>query len=334
MSEFPPASVYELSGQHAPKEPATGPIELSVHELGDKTERPAVVFCHGFPELAYSWRHQFPAVAAAGFRAVAPDQRGYGNSSCPTGAAAYSLDHLCGDLVDLLDALEIERAVFVGHDWGGFVAWAMPKLHPDRCAGVAGVCTPYTPFPGTRFLRSMFPDDDDMYMLWFQQPDIPERTMNPNARAVFNALMQGGVDPAVLAEYGAGRAEGMTFNPFRDIHSVPVLGEPIATPAEIDVYASTFERTGFDGGINWYRNIDANGAAHGDVGTTSLDLPCLMISGEWDPALPPELTANMGGLIPDLEMHVVQKAGHWLQQEVPQQVNSLLVDWLVRRFSD
>lgn len=329
---FPPATLRVLSGRHVPDSPATGPTTLSVHELGDGGDRPAVVLAHGFPELAYSWRHQLPAIAAAGFRAVAPDQRGYGGSSRPAEVGAYSLEHLCGDLVDLLDALEVERAVFVGHDWGGFVTWAMPALFPERCAGVVGVCTPYTPFPPTEMLRAMFPSDEDMYMLWFQRPDEPESVMDPRARQVFEALMQGGVDPAALAAHGAGRAEGMTFNPFRDLDAVPRLGERVGTPEDLDVYATTFESTGFGGAINWYRNVDANAAAHPEVGTMPLGLPCLMLCAGWDPALPPELTHGMPALLSDLELHVVPRAGHWLQQEAPEQVNALLVDWLVRRF--
>jgi len=339
MTSFPPAVLHTLSGAHVPDEPATGPVRLAVHELGegrtraDGSERPAVVFCHGFPELAFSWRHQLPEVADAGFRAVAVDQRGYGGSTCPEDVAAFSIDHLCGDLVDLLDALEVEQAVFVGHDWGGFVTWALPALFPDRCAGVVGVCTPYTPFPGSRYLRTLFDHDDDMYMLWFQQPDVPEQTMDPRARQVFEVMMRESVDPAVLAELGAGReGGGMTFNPFRDLDAVPTVGEPLLDDHELDVYASTFARTGFRGAVNWYRNVDANGAAHREVGTMPLDLPCLMLSAEWDPALPPALCDGMADKLSDLELHVVPRAGHWLQQESPDEVNGLLVDWLLRRF--
>jgi non-specific protein-tyrosine kinase len=123
-------SVYEA-------EPAGGA------ESGDGGVRPAVVFSHGFPDLAYGWRDQLPAVAAAGFRAIAPDQRGYGGSSRPEAITDYDIFHLTGDLVGLLDRLDIERAVFVGHDWGGFVVWQMPLLHPDRVAGVVGLNTPF-----------------------------------------------------------------------------------------------------------------------------------------------------------------------------------------------
>ncbi len=187
MNSFPPAVSHTLSGEHDPDGPRQPPIQLSVHELGDGGDRPPVVLCHGFPELAYSWRHQLPAIADAGFRAIAPDQRGYGGSSAPEETEAYGLGQLCGDLADLLDSLEIDRAVFVGHDWGGFVTWAMPALHPSRVAGVIGICTPYTPFPGTDFLRSMFDDDDKMYMLWFQQPDVPEAFMDPREARVREA---------------------------------------------------------------------------------------------------------------------------------------------------
>jgi pimeloyl-ACP methyl ester carboxylesterase len=333
MTAFPPAAHHTLSGANAPEGASTGEaIRLAVHELGEAGDRPPVVFCHGFPELAYSWRHQLPAVADAGFRAVAPDQRGYGGSSAPDAIDAYGLGDLCGDLADLLDALEIERAVFVGHDWGGFVAWAMPVLFPERCAGAVGICTPYTPFPTTTFLRSMFPDDEKMYMLWFQQPGVAESVMDPQARRLFERLMIGGVDPAALLEQGMAREEGMSFNPFRDLDALPSLGEPIATPEEIDVYVETFARTGFRGGINWYRNIDANAARYPEVGTKHLDLPAQMICSEWDPALPPALAANMPNLCSDLEMETIARTGHWVQQESPEEVNALLVDWLGRRF--
>ena len=119
-------------------------LTLSTHQLGTG---PAVVFCHGFPDLAYGWRHQLDRIAAAGFHAIAPDQRGYGGSSAPPEVEDYGIGELTGDLVALLDALDIEQAYFVGHDWGGFVAWAMPVLHPERVLGVAGLCTPYMPFP-------------------------------------------------------------------------------------------------------------------------------------------------------------------------------------------
>lgn len=333
MAAMPLPVRHTLSGANTPTEPDTGTVHLSVHESGIGAGRPPVVLLHGFPDLARTWRSQLGAVADAGFRAIAPDQRGYGGSSAPEQVEAYSLDHLCGDVADLLDALEIDRAVIVGHDWGGFVAWAMPALFPDRCAGVVGVCTPYTPFPTTGFLRAMFGEDPEaMYMLWFQEPGVAEAVLDPRARLVFEKLTVGGVDPEVLAAAGTSRTAGGRFNPFLDLEGLPELGERVLSDEELDVYASTFERTGFGGGIDWYRNIDANAAAHPEVGTMPLDLPTLMICAEWDPALPPALAADMGERCSDLEMHTIARAGHWVQQECPEEVDDLLVDWLTRRF--
>jgi pimeloyl-ACP methyl ester carboxylesterase len=338
MTAFPDPVHLTLSGANLPGGPVEPRVQLSIHDLapdtaGDGNDRPPVVFCHGFPELAYSWRAQLPAVADAGFRAIAPDQRGYGGSSAPAAIADYGLGQLCGDLADMLDGLDVERAVFVGHDWGGFVAWAMPVLFPQRCAGVVGICTPYTPFPTTDFLKMMFGEDPEtLYMLWFQEPGVAEAVLDPRARLVFEKLTVGGTDPATIAELGMARESGSSFNPFIDLEGLPAIGRPLLDPDELEVYASTFTRTGFRGGINWYRNIDANSAAYPGVGTQSLDLPSLMICAEWDPALPPALAAGMPNTCSDLEMHTVAEAGHWVQQEYPEQINELLVDWLTRRF--
>lgn len=332
MTAFPLPVHHTLSGLHTPD--GSEQIVMAVHEAGAPTgERPPVVFCHGFPELAYSWRSQLPAVADAGFRAIAPDQRGYGDTTAPAGIEQYGLGHLCGDLADLLDSLEIDKAIFVGHDWGGFVAWAMPVLFPERCAGAVGICTPYTPFPTTDFLRAMFGEDpEQMYMLWFQEPGVAEAVLDPEPALVFEKLTVGGIDPTELAADGLARSAGSSFNPFIDLASLPVRGEQLLNASELDVYASTFARTGFGGGINWYRNIDSNSAQFPDVGRQQLDLPSLMICSEWDPALPPALAAGMPELCSDLEMTTIPKTGHWVQQEAPELVNDVLVDWLARRF--
>src|SRR5437764_257406 len=159
-----------------------GEVSLNVSEAGDGE---LVVLLHGFPELAYSWRHQLPAIAAAGFRAIAPDQRGYGNSSAPPEVGAYGITELTADLVALLDALKIDRAIFVGHDWGGFVAWAMPVLYPERTAGVIGVCTPYIAFPKLETMRALVKGKDErFYILWFQEPGTAESLMDAKVRTI------------------------------------------------------------------------------------------------------------------------------------------------------
>lgn len=324
MSAFPDPKRVQLAGSDA-----RDPITLSVHEQGSG---PAVVFSHGFPELAYSWRYQLPAIADAGFRAIAPDQRGYGGSDRPETIEHYDLVHLCGDLVALLDALEIEQAIFVGHDWGGFVAWGMPVLHPDRCAGAIGVCTPYVQLPPTSTLRAFAGDDpDSMYMLWFQQPGVAEAVMDPQVRLFFEKFLRGGISPEAV-EKARASDRIIDMNPFRRLAEFEPLGESIVTAEEIDVYVEAFERTGFGGGMNWYRNIDRNTERTPEVGAQKLELPCLMVTAEWDMALRPEMSAGMPALCSDLEMAQVAKAGHWIQQEYPEELNAILVDWLTRRF--
>ncbi len=306
-----------------------GPITLSVLDQG---EGPAVVFCHGFPELAYSWRHQIPAVAAAGFRAVAPDQRGYGGSSAPERIEAYDIDALCGDIDRMCESLGIEKAVFVGHDWGGAVIWAMPTLYPERVAGLVGICTPMVAFPSTAALEGLVDGDRDrMYMLWFQEPGVAESFLDERVRLVFERLMVGGVDPSGAVE-GMMKGGRLDMNPFLRIEDLKIAGEPVATQEELDVYVDTFSRTGFRGGINWYRNLDRNRELHPDLCTEDPGVPCLMITAEWDPALPPWMAQGMPKMIEDLEMHMVAGAGHWVQQEHPDEVNGVLVDWLSRRF--
>jgi len=306
-------------------------INLSVHETG---KGPAVVFCHGFPELAYSWRHQLSAVAAAGFRAIAPDQRGYADSSAPLAVSDYGLTELTGDLVGLLDSLEIDRAVFVGHDWGGFVAWAMPVLYPERTAGVIGVCTPYMPFPQTSFMRTLVNGKDErMYILWFQEPGRTESVMDPKPRLIFDRLMRAPLEPAEAVKRMMASGE-LDMNPFRHIEDLKPETAPIVTQEELDVYVHAYEKSGFRGGINWYRNIDRNAREHPQVGVEKLTLPCLMITAEWDGALPPRMAAGMPALCSDLQMHNIDRAGHWVQQEFPDAVNATIIDWLNRRFKE
>lgn len=274
-----------------------------------------MVLCHGFPELAYSWRHQVAALAAADFRAIAPDQRGYGGSDAPDAIEAYGMEQLTGDLVGLLDALGVERAVFVGHDWGGFVAWAMPVLHPDRTAGVIGVNTPYIPFPTTEILRQVFTDDERLYILWFQQPGVAEAVLDRDPRLVFDKLMRrGAAGRGSMIKSGR---EGRDANPFRRLASLEPHAAPLLSAAEFDVYARAYAARGFRGGINWYRNVDRNRELFPDVSTKAIALPCLMVTAEWDATLPPALAQGMPALCADLETHMIPECGHWTQQEKP-----------------
>ncbi len=312
MSAFPPSKRVKLPE-----------VTLSVHEAGTG---PAVVLCHGFPELAYSWRHQVGALADAGFRAIAPNQRGYADSDAPKEVEAYDLVHLTDDLVALLDALDIEKAVFAGHDWGGFVSWAMPVRHPERCLGAIGVNTPYVPFPNTDFLRKAFKDDEKLYILWFQRPGEAEAVLEEHTRLVFEKLMRRGTPPGEGGLLGAGDA-----NPFRRIATLEPRGDALLSEAEIDVYVRGFERSGFFGPVSWYRNIDRNRQLVPGIGEKKLDLPCLQVTAAWDPAIPPAMAAGMPLVCSDLEMHNIEECGHWTQQEKPEELSRVMIDWLTRR---
>ncbi|NRA31812.1 MAG: alpha/beta hydrolase [Polyangiaceae bacterium] len=302
-------------------------VSLSVHQQGEGFP---VVLCHGFPELACSWRHQITALAEAGYRVIAPDMRGYGASDCPAGVEAYGMKQLAGDMVALLDALDLEKAVFAGHDWGGFVAWAMPVLHPERTAGVIGVNTPYMPFPSTAFLQATFQNPEDMYILWFQEPGTAEAFMDQHTALIFDKLMR---DSERKSDHTpADISAGGQFNPFLNIVELPEMGAPLLSTAELAYYTAAFQRSGFASAINWYRNIDANCANYPTLGFAPLELPCLMVTAERDRALPPVMAQSMPERVSDLEMHMIKGCGHWTQQEKPEELNRLMLDFLQRCF--
>jgi pimeloyl-ACP methyl ester carboxylesterase len=308
---------------------STNGISLAVHDEGSG---PAVVLCHGFPELAYSWRHQIPALAAAGFRVLAPDQRGYGDSDRPDDVSAYDIRHLTGDLVGLLDALEIERAVFVGHDWGGLIVWMMPLLHPARTAGVVGVNTPYfprAPMPPVALMRAAF--GDNHYIVHFQAPGVADAALARDVRRVFTQLVRRGVPRAEVEARLAAR--GSMPNLVEMVEDPQPLGEPLLDAADLQVYVDAFTRTGFTGGINWYRNMDRNWEETPELAGARITVPSLMVVAEWDAALRPELAEPMKGLVDDLEFVTIPRCGHWTQQEHPDELNRILVDWLRRRFA-
>ncbi len=300
-------------------------IVLSTHEIG---EGPAVVFCHGFPDIAFGWRRQLSAVADAGFHAIAPDQRGCGASSAPHDIEAYGLRELTGDLVRLLDAMGIDDAVFVGHDWGGFVAWAMAVLHPDRVRGVAGLCTPYMAFPSVaQHLAIVDGDAERQYVAWFQTDGVAEARMDANVEPILTRIFRTGTPFAEQREF-AFAGGTLNMNPFIDPTAWPILGAPLVDDAELGHYVAAFERAGFRGGINWYRNIDRNAAEYPAIGSRPLDIPCLMLTAELDPGLRPRFADGMSEFVADLTRHDLVGVGHWIQQEVPDQVNGHLVDWL------
>jgi pimeloyl-ACP methyl ester carboxylesterase len=305
-------------------------LRLGVDSAG---EGPAVVCCHGFPDLAHGWRHLLPALAAAGFRALAPDQRGYGRTGGPDAVEAYDIHHLTGDLVGMLDALGIERAVFVGHDWGGTVAWMTALLHPTRVAGVIGVNTPHYPRPSTapvERLRAMF--GDTHYMVAVQQSDALDRALATDVRRTFTQIVRSGVPPDETLCGWLG-ADGRMRTLADTVLGPPMPGTPLLSAADLSVYVDAFTRTGFTGGLNWYRNLDRNWATTPHLAGARITVPALMVTAEWDVLLPPAAADRMRPLVPDLETVMLPRCGHWTTIERPTELARLAIDWLRRRFS-
>jgi pimeloyl-ACP methyl ester carboxylesterase len=306
---------------------ATNGVELSVTEAGEGFP---VVFAHGFPELAYSWRHQVPAVAAAGYHAIAPDQRGYGRSSRPEAIEDYDIVHLTDDLLGILDDLGEERAVFVGHDWGSMVVWQMALLHPERVAGVCGMSVPFLPrgpMPPIQLMRQVF-GDAFFYILYFQEPGVADAELGADAATTMRRMLAGLSVPAdgSLDLAGLAAPDGKGF--------VDRMPEPTGLPSwlsqdELDHYAAEFSRTGFTGGINWYRNFDRNWELTESVGERHVTAPSLFITGSADPVNLMSPSAIMEGWLDDHRgTHLIEGAGHWVQQEAADQVNALLLSFL------
>lgn len=305
---------------------AANGIELSVLEDGEGFP---VVLAHGFPELAFSWRHQLPALAAAGYRALAPDQRGYGRSSRPAAVEDYDIVHLTGDLLGLLDEIGEERAVFVGHDWGAIVVWQLALAHPERVAGVVGMSVPFIPrgsSPPTQVMRAVF-GDQFFYILYFQEPGVADADLGRDPAVTMRRMLAG-----LSASEGPPQLGGLAAPDGRGL--VDRLPEPQALPdwlsqTELDTYVEAFSRTGFTGGINWYRNLDRNWELTAHLAGTHVTVPSLFVAGAADPVLAMTPPAVMEGWLDDHRGNVlIEGAGHWVQQEKPAEVNAALVGFV------
>jgi pimeloyl-ACP methyl ester carboxylesterase len=283
-----------------------GDVELHVAEQGEG--RP-VVLLHGFPELWYSWRHQMAALADAGYRAVAPDMRGFGRSSAPDEVEAYGIVELCSDVAGLLDEIGAEKAAIAGHDWGATVAWHFALIHPERTACVAGVSVPLVPNPPAAPLGLMREHlGDGFYIVWFQEPGVADEAL---ARDVRRTLLT----PAVwTAAWAAGEEDPR----------VPAF----MTEEDVAVYVQEYERTGFTGGLNWYRNIDRNRERTLRYDDRRIEMPALFMAGTRDSTLKWMSPEVMNGRVTDLRVELVEGAGHWLQQERPDDVNRALLSLL------
>jgi pimeloyl-ACP methyl ester carboxylesterase len=305
----------------------TNGIRMHLVEAGEGFP---VVMCHGFPELWYSWRHQIRTLADAGFHAIAPDQRGYGDTDCPAPIEAYTQKQIVADIVGMLDALGIHKCVIVGHDWGGMTAWNAPLMFPERIERVVGVNTPFiprAPIKPTDAMRAMAAGGFH-YILYFQEPGIAEKELERDVRRTLRGFYQdpANIDPAemrkappgVFGAAGGGILDRLADRP----HGKFLSAE------DFDVFVKAFEKTGFRGGLNWYRNIDRNWEESASL-PQRVEQPALMITAELDVVLRPEMAEGMKTWVPNLGKTVLIKgSGHWTQQEKPAEVNRALLDFL------
>ena len=303
----------------------TNGIRMHVAEQG---EGPPVVLCHGFPEVWRSWRHQIGALADAGYRVLAPDQRGYGQTDRPEAIEAYDIVQLTGDLVGLLDALDLDDAVFVGHDWGAPVVWNLSMLAPERVRAVAALSVPLAP-RGERdpitTLEFLF-QDRFFYILYFQAPGVADAELAADVETTFRRLMG-----------RSGRELGAaTIQPTPDASTgfLDRLGSPGPLPSwlsqeDLDYYVAEFTRTGFTGGLNWYRNLRRNWELTEHLTDAKVEVPAMFLTGEHDPVRAFMTDEHLDDRVPDLRAKVtLPNTGHWVQQERPDEVNAAILEFL------
>jgi pimeloyl-ACP methyl ester carboxylesterase len=305
---------------------------ISMH-IAEQGEGSLVVLCHGFPECWYSWRHQLPALAAAGYHVVAPDQRGYGQTDRPEPIEAYHILQLTGDMVGLVHALDAERAIIVGHDWGAPVAWHCALLRPDLFRAVALLSVPYLQrswedIRPTEAMRRIA-GEQEFYQLYFQEPGTAEAELEADVRATMRTFLyaaSGDAPPEKRWRFLFGKSEK-----FLDTGSLPEVLPGWLTEQDLDVFTREFERTGFRGGLNWYRNIDRLWELTPFLNGAMLRQPTLFVAGAVDPVITMYRDAfeAMEQTVPNLSQKVLLPgAGHWIQQERPAQVNQLLLEFL------
>jgi len=328
----------------------TGRLDLSVTKLEHRSviangirihfaeagAGPLAILCHGFPESWYSWRHQLTALAGAGYRVIAPDMRGYGQSDRPSDPTQYTLLHLVDDVVALVGAADQKSAVIVGHDWGAAVAWHAALLRPDVFSAVAALSVPYRPGGRTRPTLAMPQDETALfYQLYFQQPGVAEAELERDVRRSMRAMLVGLSGDGRSAGAHTRLPAGMVS---RETGLLGGLPDPAGLPAwlseqDLDYYVNEFSRTGFAGGLNWYRNIDRNWQLLSDHAGAKISVPALFLAGARDPVLAfpgvEHAVASLAQMVPRLRNSViVPGAGHWVQQERAAAVNAALIEFL------
>lgn len=293
-------------------------VELEVFEGGRQNAGKPIILCHGWPEHAFSWRYQVPALVEAGYHVIIPNQRGYGNSACPEDITDYDIEHLAGDLIGLLDHFGYQEATFVGHDWGAMVTWWLTLLHPGRVKGIIALAVPYQvrgEKPWIDWMEEIL--GSDYYFVHFnRQVGVADAILDENVpqflRNIFRKNLPNTVPEPGMSMINLARAK------------VP-QGDPIMSESELVVFVSSFEASGFTGSINWYRNLDRNWQLLAEANPI-IQQPTLMIYGNQD--VIPKFE-GLAAFVPNVE-EVSFDCGHWIQQEHPEETNQVILKWLKR----
>ncbi len=308
----------------------TNGIRMRIWEAGNSG--PLVIMAHGWPESWYSWRHLMTAVAAAGYRVVVPEMRGYGQTDSPINVDDFDIVHLAGDMVGIVDALGEEKAIIMGHDWGSIVAWNCVLLHPDRFSALVAMSVPYagraanSPLDGWRRRFA----DNFYYILYHQEPGVAEAEYDANPRGLISRLYLSPTSP---------REPAVNTDPLRTSGGwIDRLGAPMGLPAwltqaDLDYYVAQFEQSGFRGGVNYYRNFHRNWEITPQLSGAKVEVPTVFIAGTRDVVIAganqEQLTAMMSPVVSDLRgVILLPDAGHWIQQELPEQTNAAVLEFL------
>ena len=312
-------SILETSGFPQPSIIPVNGIELEVFEAGQQNKGRPIVLCHGWPEHAFTWRYQIPALVQAGYHVIAPNQRGYGNSSRPADVTDYDIVHLTGDLVGLLDHYGYENATFVGHDWGANVVWSLAQLYPERVNKIINLALPYQERGEKPWIELMeeYLGSDNYFVHFNKQPGVADAVLDKHTHRFFPNLFRKNV-PLTPPEPG--------MYMINLAKAKEPQGDPIMSERELAVFVSAFESTGFSSSINWYRNLDRNWHLLADVNPI-IQHPALMIYGDRDMIPKSE---RLSAFVPNVE-EVSIDCGHWIQQEKPEETNQAILKWLAEQ---
>lgn len=309
-------SIMKTSGFPQPTIIPVNGIELEVFEAGQQNKGKPIVLCHGWPEHAFTWRYQIPALVQAGYHVIAPNQRGFGNSSRPAETTDYDIVHLTDDLVALLDYYGYAEATFVGHDWGANVVWSLAQLHPERVDKIISLALPYQERGEKPWIQLMeeYLGSDNYFVHFNKQPGVADAILDANTHQFLRNLFRKNT-PVTPPEPGM-----LMINLAR---AKDPQGEPVMSDQELAVFVSSFKSTGFTGSINWYRNLDRNWHLLADVNPV-ISQPALMIYGDRDMIPKSE---KLSDLVPNVE-EVSIDCGHWIQQERPKETTQHILNWL------